>query len=70
MAIAPKVVFKLGRAPTCHVIINQNTISRIQCCLIWWPKSNRWSIIDGDIDAPLLSSQSQGEEHKTSQLQY
>ena len=47
-----KVVFKLGRAPTCEVIINQNTISRTQCCLIWWPKLNKWSIMDGDIDAP------------------
>ena len=47
-----KVVFKLGRGPSCHLLLNQNTISRIQCSLIWWPVKNKWSILDGDIDAP------------------
>lgn len=43
-----KIVFKLGRDPSCHVTIKQNTISRVQCCIIWQPKKNKWSIIDGD----------------------
>ena len=32
-----QVVFKLGRAEHCQIQVNQNTISRIQCSLIWWP---------------------------------
>ena len=43
-----KIVFKLGRDPSCQVTIKQNTISRVQCCLIWQPKKNKWSIVDSD----------------------
>ena len=43
-----RTVFKLGRDPSCQVTIKQNTISRVQCCLIWKPESNKWSIVDSD----------------------